>query len=860
MNMKCTLPNSTFKLSLIAASIAAGLVPIQAEESTALDEIIVIGQTAQIEKAIEEQRDSETIKSVVHSDDIGQLPDDNVAEALRRLPGVSVQNDQGEGRFVTVRGLAPELNSVHINGSLIPAPEDDTRAVALDVLPSELIQSLSVVKTLTPDMDSNALGGAIEVETLSAFDHDGLFTSVTIEGNFDTNTDELSPKISGAISDVFELGGDDQLGVAFAASFEQRDFGSDNVETGGDWDFEDGAALEETEMRDYNITRERLGFGLNLDYRPNENSEIYLRSLFSSFKDTETRHATAVEFGELVEEDGELEFDGAALATNATGLAEVEREIKDREETQQIQSYVLGGETTQGAWTFAGTAGYGYAEEETPLHIGGGKFKGGEFENVSFSSARKPIALGDEDFFNSEEYELDEVEQEEQITTDTLYNFGLDIARDFQINDGLFMQPKVGAKFTMREKDNNVEAFVFEDFGDAGFEDDQLTLNNFEAGSVDYSLGQFGPAINADEVENIINQMDAADFYDEEESTIADYTMNEDVTAVYLMNTIDLEDWSFIAGVRYENTSFTAEGTRINAGDAVEESFITVKKDNDYDNFLPSLHARYFIDNDMSVRAAFTSSVVRPTFEALAPGFLFESDETDDAGNPTEIEAEFGNPDLKPLESNNIDLGFESYFGKAGMASVYGFYKDINNFVYQTDLAGTAGFENFDEAITFANGSSADVLGVEFAYTQKLEALNGLILGTNLTLSSSEAEIEGLGEKRTISLPGQSDVVANAIIGWENEAVNLRLSGNYKSNYLQEVSAIDDSALDLYSDEQFFLDFSAGYFIMPNLQLSFEAKNLTDEVFYVYTGQESYNAQYEEYGPSYKLALTFTNF
>ena len=190
---------------------------------------------------------------------------------------MSVERDQGEGRFVSVRGLGPDLNSVSVNGTLIPSPEADRRAVALDVLPSELVQSLSVVKTLTPDMDANSLGGTIEVESLSAFDHKGLFYTGSAEGSYDDNTEQTSPKFSGAISDRFSLGdGTDNFGVAAALSWQQRDFGSDNVETGGDWDFEDGARLAQLEQRDYDIRRERSGLGLNFDYQADDLNSYFL--------------------------------------------------------------------------------------------------------------------------------------------------------------------------------------------------------------------------------------------------------------------------------------------------------------------------------------------------------------------------------------------------------------------------------------------------------------------------------------------------------------------------------------------------------------------------------------------------------
>ena len=337
-----------FTVSVLALANAA--TPLWAAD----EYVEVIGQAASIDQALKEQRRSDSVQSTVHADGVAQLPDQNVAEATQRLPGVSVERDQGEGRFVSVRGLGPDLNSVSVNGTLIPSPEADRRAVALDVLPSELVQSLSVVKTLTPDMDANSLGGTIEVESLSAFDHKGLFYTGSAEGSYDDNTEQTSPKFSGAISDRFSLGdGADNFGVAAALSWQQRDFGSDNVETGGDWDFEDGARLAQLEQRDYDIRRERSGLGLNFDYRPDDFSSYYLRTLYSRFKDTETRNAAGVEFADA-QQPGEA------------GDAEGWRELKDREETQEIQSFVLGGEQLVGQWTFNGQVGYSQSSEDTP--------------------------------------------------------------------------------------------------------------------------------------------------------------------------------------------------------------------------------------------------------------------------------------------------------------------------------------------------------------------------------------------------------------------------------------------------------------------------------------------------------------
>lgn len=825
-----------FTVSVLALAIAA--TPLWAAD----EYVEVIGQAASIDQALKEQRRSDSVQSTVHADGVAQLPDQNVAEATQRLPGVSVERDQGEGRFVSVRGLGPDLNSVSVNGTLIPSPEADRRAVALDVLPSELVQSLSVVKTLTPDMDANSLGGTIEVESLSAFDHKGLFYTGSAEGSYDDNTEQTSPKFSGAISNRFSLGdGTDNFGVAAALSWQQRDFGSDNVETGGDWDFEDGARLAQLEQRDYDIRRERSGLGLNFDYRPDDFSSYYLRTLYSRFKDTETRNAAGVEFADA-QQPGEA------------GDAEGWRELKDREETQEIQSFVLGGEQLVGQWTFNGQVGYSQSSEDTPGHIGGALFEGNDdLADVGFDSTRKPRLNVGDDFYDPASFSLSEVEWAEENTEDTEKNIKLDAARDYDLA-GHAAQVKFGGKLSRRDKSNDTDIWTYEDLGDFGFSDEQLDMDQFSKGTVDYSLDRFGPGLSADRIEDLIGGLDRSEFFNEEESRVNDFDMSEDINAAYLMHTLDIDNLRIIAGLRYEGTEFEAKGTGIRDGD-----YESIEASNDYHHWLPGLHARYQLDKDTQVRAAITHSVVRPTFGQLAPGFVIDGDE-----------ASFGNPALDPLESRNYDLGIEHYLGRAGVVSAFLFYKDIENFVYNADLAGTGEWVDFAEANTFANGDNADLWGLELAYSQKFDWLpapwNGLLLGANATFSRSDASISGFDAdsgrelSRDIDLPFQSDTVGNLMLGWENDKLSLRLSANYKSDYLYEVAGIDDEQHDLHVDDQVFVDFSAGYFLTKELQLKFEAQNLTDESYYVYTGRNAYNAQYEEYGPTYKLGLTFTHF
>lgn len=819
-----------------------------------VEEVLVVGQAAQIQRALDRQRYADNMISAINADAIGQLPDNNAAEALQRVPGLSIERDQGEGRFVRVRGISPDLNSVSVNGTQVPAPESGSRAVALDVIPADLLSSLVVTKTLTPDMDANSIGGSIDVKSLSAFERDGGFYTLRAEAGYDAHSEETSPALALTGGNTFQLSEENRLGIAGALSWENRKFGSDNVETSGAWDFdEDEAALEEIEQRDYTIERERMGAALNFDLELGLDTSLYLRTLYSEFSDDEQRQANVIEFGEeALNDDDELEFDGKGRKVGDVGLAEIKRELKDRKETQRIFSSTFGGQHYVNDWTIDFSAGFSKASEDDPGGIGGATFKADAFDGIGFTHSRKPKIIASQDSLDPNNYELDEIEYETAQTSDIQKSIKFDFTRDLYINDNPALV-KFGIKASQREKKQNINEYVFEDLDDQGFTDAELSLANFTEGRVDYGLGAFGPKISADQVNQLVDSLNREDFIDEEKSRIADYTINEDIQAAYVMGRIDIDELRILAGIRYEGTEHALKGVRSD-GDA---NFQDVNEKNDYSHVLPALHARYQLSDETQVRAAWTHSVVRPSFEQLAPSFVDDGEE-----------AEFGNTQLKALESANYDFGIEHFTGAAGTVSAFVFYKDIKNFVYETDIAGSSGWEDYDEVITFENGENADLMGLELAYSQKLNMLpapfNGLMLSTNATFSESNARInsfdEGESISRDITMPNQSDLTGNFIIGFEHNALMLRLAANYKSEYLLEVDDITDKRKDVYQSAQTQLDFSANYAIQENLKVNFEVANITDEPYYTYSNQEKYNAQFEDYGQTYRIGVSYSNF
>ncbi|GAC13400.1 TonB-dependent receptor [Aliiglaciecola lipolytica] len=786
-----------------------------------IENVTVYGQRTGQANAINLQRVADSIKSIVSADAIGQFPDQNAAEALQRLPGLSIERDQGEGRFVGIRGIDPNLNNVTINGVNVPSPESGVRSVALDVIPSELIQGLEVSKSVTSDMDADAIGGSIEVKSLSAFDRQGTSASVNVQASQNQLRDETSPKISGSVTNVF----DDVFGVAAALSYASRDFGSDNIESNGD---------DEIEQRYYSITRERIGAAVNLDFRPDFNNQYYLRTLYSSFSDEEYRLANTFTF------DGED--------------SEIERGSKDREETQTILSITAGGEHQVDEWVIEYQLGYSKADEDEPeaLYY---TFVGEEMAIDSDMQGQIPTINQDAAAMDLSNYELDEVSFEKNLAKDTETMAKADFTRMFDWQDKSF-ELKFGTKYRTREKTATADILIY----DGDFDDIDPTM--FAAEQPDWGLGNFGPGLDRSGMRSYFNQnrasLEVAELDSEVESNGASFVNNEDIFAAYLMGRFEWEKLTLVAGIRFEDTDFSTSGMRVelieNEQTDVEEVVNTPWNiERSYDHLLPSLNLRYEFNDKLIGRAAFTQTISRPKFEDSAAFQIIESKTEEDEGEfVTERQAEVGNPALNPFESDNFDLTLEYYPGDIGVLSAGYFHKNIDNFVIIADVSDLPEWTGFDEVMQPINGESAKVSGIELSWVKAFD--NGLLLSANGTFSSSDAVTMLDGERYETSLPNQSDKIGNFTVGYESNKLSLRLTMTYKSENLEEI----DGDLIRMEDSHQQMDFTSKYFIDQNMYVYFNAINLTDEGFYNYFDEPSVNAQYEEYGRTFELGFSWT--
>jgi TonB-dependent receptor len=816
----------------------------------AIENIIVYGQRASQAGAINRQKNADNLMSVVSADTIGQSPDQNAAEALQRLPGMSIQRDQGEGRFVAIRGIDPNLNNVTINGVNVPSPEAGIRSVAMDVIPSELIQSLEVSKTVTPDMDANAVGGSVEVKSLSAFDRQGKSYSATIQGSYNELMEHSSPKLSGSFTDIFDLSNGAQLGIATAASWFERKFGSHNIETDGGWgefEYEDFAtgndveviSSEEIEQRHYEITRERLGVALNLDLHTSFSDKYYLRTLYSKFSDDEFRLRNEYKL-----DKGAIDLTQYTNNSARFVDAEMERDTKDRFEEQDILSLVAGGENQFNHWLVEYSFGYSKSTEEEPDRIDV-TFAGEDFLLGYDSTGEVPLLTQDTRSHDLSNFEMDEVVSENNLSEDEEFSVKADFSRDFVWNNNNG-EVKFGFKHQSREKSNRARAMVY----DGGFS--SATAAQFGSDAPDYQLGNFGPGISEGSLSQFVNansaQFELNDLDSQIESDGNTFESAEDVTAAYAMVTLDIDDWRIITGVRYEDTRFETTGNRVEliADEINDDERVVISPwhvNKDYSHLLPSLNVKYQASEKLLARFAFTQTIARPTFGDSAAYQLIESEITDDNGNiETERKAEVGNPELKAYESDNLDLSIEYYPGSIGVLSAGLFYKDIDNYIVQTEVQDNGQWDGFEEVIQPVNGGSASLTGLELAWTKNFKS--GLYISANGTFVDANED-----------LPNQADTIANLMLGYETNTFSARLSTSYKSESFQFV----DNDASVFQDEHTQVDFTAKYYFSDTMQVYFNAINLTDEPLYLYHGLAAYNYQYEEYGSSFELGFTINS-
>jgi TonB-dependent receptor len=843
--------------------------------NTELNEVEVTGYSLGSQaRALNTQKNKQNITNIVSTDQIGKFPDANIGEAVKRIPGITMQVDQGEARNIIIRGLSPQLNSVTLNGSRIPSAEGDNRNVQMDLIPADMIQTIEVNKAVTPDMDADALGGSVNLITKTSPQGFRLSATAGSGVNYITNKRILNG--------AFLLGdrsNNGKFGYMLSASFNDNDFGSDNVEA--EWEdefeynaFDDEDNLEEvdvnpyakvSEIREYLVQRIRRSFSANFDYKLNENNNIYLKSIYNWRDDRENRFRLEQEIldGEDIE-PVDFSVDGNGNLTSfpieakrqSKGGIDNSRNKNRRLEDQRMFNFSLGGEHLANKLQIDWMASFAKASEErlNERYLEYESEYGVVFNNNTDKPLFTPLDVNEADYAN---FELAELTEENQYTEEKDFNLFANFKLPlniFQQEDG-FLKFGVRARLKNKNRDNDFTEYSPET-SDLDLLGDVPTRNysdkDFLAVS-QYAVGNFATP----EYIGALNLYDEAQFEAKnlpEEYLTANFDVDENVFATYAMTNQNISDkLSVLFGIRLEHTKINSLGNELifdENGDY--DGTNKLKDENSYTNILPGLHFKYDVSDHTVLRFAWTNTLARPNYVDLVP--------YQEVNNEDE-EIYLGNSELNPTTSMNFDLMAEHYFKSVGIISAGLFYKDIQDFVYTSQFEDTDGYEVYQPL----NGDGATVFGTEFSLQRQLDFLPGFAKNFSLYLNYTylTSDAKGIknedGEERDdLDLPQTSPNMFNASLGYATKKLSLRLSGNYSDAYIDEIGG--RAFEDRYYDEQFFLDFNVNISINKNLSLYADLNNITNQPLRYFQGVKSRTMQMEYYGRRLTFGLKYDLF
>ncbi len=834
-------------------------------------------------KAMLDQKKADNIKHILSAQQIEKFPDMNAAEAIQRVTGVTLRRDQGEGRFVQLRGMAPEYTGFNINGEQIPSPEGDHRYVGMDIISADQVESIEITKVLTPDMDGDGVAGAVNIVTKKAVSEIPQF-KISAAGGYNNlrETNRYNLQMSyGARKD--------KLGFQIDANHQYNESGSDNLQysyaKGPIWgDTISGKdnykmLYRDMQLRYYHFIRKRTGISATLDYRFNDKHSIYLRGMYNNFSDEQERYRKI------------FELEDAAGDRYTYLYGSIEHDVKARTKKQQLNTLNLGGEHDLNFMRIDYEVAYAQAKEDVPDYIrasfenpgqalevtinrNGTSFPQPEFKNPVHDSIANDYA----------NYEFKGLELREEYVQDINLTAKVNFTIPYMKRDQKESYIKFGAKIRRKDKSREVTAKSFDSYALDRWKylypstrpADELTLPGISNGVLTNNLLNQGYTM-----EYLPDAQKMRDFYDfnaflfrygdkadTEYRTLSaelDYTASETIGAGYLMLRQNFKKLMISGGARYEYTGVDYEVKNVVLNQNEYYDSITIDTDKREHFFLlPQVQMKYSPNSQSNVRAALTYSYMRPNFNDVLPV------REEDRDNVT-----LGNPDLIYPLSMNADLMYEHYLNHNGILAIGLYYKQIDNFIYRYEFyahENTSG--DGGPLVKWSvplNGKEAYVGGAElqanfmfdflpgflsnfgvystYAYTYSNAIINKRIPAnySDLVVNWDEDGYEMIStsdETEEIDLPGQAEHALNLSLYYESQKFFARVSANYHSDYMTSLGA--DSDLDAYIQGTWHVDFNTSYAIGKRCKIFFDAVNLTNQPEVTYLGNKT-NLEKQEY-------------
>lgn len=912
-------------------------------------------------KALSVQRYSDNLRNVLSSDGFGEFVDRNAAEAMQRVVGVAVEDSQGEGRFVLIRGADRNLSTVAIDGVQVATPEEGGRATGLNLIAIEQLESIDITKTWLPDRPANFVGGAVNLITRSALDRDGQFGSLSFGYGQHENADDPSYKASAVYGNVFD-GDGIRFGYQLSLNQSVDNRGSETLR-GGSWNVgvttalrfsPDGFRLNTHYLDDYLIERERGGLSTRLELQVNNRHTFRLAASYNQFRDDEVRQTVRQNPA-----NSDQNYYGSRTLTEANALA-LGYDLSDPAVAERVyapsaqlrrmtfeEGLMLGDvdyDEERRAFTYSIWSGSSYREWQSSVsdeeimtlqlsadHAFGGQFALDyriHFSEASKDDSRQFVRLNADSAINSliildgdksmmldqsgivndpERFRISEtsgfIEDNFVFSEDTRY--GTDINLQYTREaENLRFRFETGLYFDGRKKSFRRDFDRFSQLRLTGMNRIRLSDPVFFGGYRESFLDpinvageyDFGPLFDTAATRQFINDPAAANVafeqvrdditYGISDALLRDYDSDEDVSAAYLMATVDWRKFRLIAGMRYEHTrnSFINNDILTRGEDipvpfaqpgfwplliervGIDTFIRPVTSSRGYSHPLWALHLIHRPTRQLTFRYSATTTIARPDFSDLVPREIVSVSGAF-YGNSVQLP----NVDLMPLESTNFDLSVDYQFRKFGYVSASIFYKDLDGPIYtETSLIEsgevvqylTGKYNSNPEVADTSwstrrrvNAGKGELYGVELAYEQQFSQLPGWLGGlgasANLALMDSNVNLpddDSLRANEEVRLFRQPDRLSNLSLFWEYAGLLIRASAVYRGSYTDAAattgSAIQDlenaglpmDSFDVIFKESLRLDFLLRYRMRNGLQFFLEGTNLTDEPVESYRG------------------------
>ena len=878
------------------------------ENTRQISEVTITGKYNQgsSQEALMLTKKSSKIETVISREGMQKLPDKNVAEAVQRVAGAKMERNKGEGSNVSLRGTPGDWTATLVNGDRLPTADEDnpTRTFEFEVFPSSLVDYIFVTRTITPDIEGDNIGGAINFQTIAPVE------KRVLKVNLGSGANLIAKKPLYDINIVYgDISKNKKFSFSLAASYYKRAYGADAFQLVYGSPFNHG--INKVELKDYFGDRVTIGANAGVQYKPNDKFKVGAHFMLGRMDDEKYQYKLDYNYSDgsgerirMLGTHGVLQrrlYGGDVTADyNVSPKLSLNAKVASYQNSFQYGAFPYGdnNDKRNGYTTFdfisnsllqftdmVNTNFFGQipqpGEQSGPIKLIGKDDPYGNGDSYKSIKPQPDVNVTAKDYHFYQVYS----EYNHTIEKDPVV---AQLNAAYTLNDKIKI--KAGIKGRTKEGSRNLSLYQWvQQVGNPTIPSDPLPIDHFELQDAPRNntfLSEFGgayrdklvPFLTPDQMNSFIQRLgDTLRTYEMDKYNQdyrlwvgGHYKYTETVLAGYMMAEANVgSKWKITGGLRIENTHLHETGDTLNVDTLLtyvspqgnyysyfEPESRTV--DRSYLAILPSLNADYSINNHSELRLAASRTFHRPNFEETKPGApIYYVDKQ---------ELYLGTPDLKPTYSLNFDATYQLYVGKKDLITVGGYYKYITNHIL------TAITDQDDAASLiiskYINVQESFIAGIEASADKHFDFLKGFWSGFGISanITWSYSQMHQPGRPKAQAMSEQTPLLYNVGLYYEKGRVSTKLALNYTGPYLIALNLVSlkgvglvhkDTDYDLYRGELYSLDYQLTVKINKHFFVYGEANNLLDSPYKTYVGQDWRPKRIEYYHQRVQLGLKF---